>query len=114
VGLHRRYFSAPYAPRPSSSIWRPSSRRDSIDRRGAAEMVFATPARRRGLGTRWPLAPGRRPIGGALFLVGEQNPDLVTIRVRLPEELDDFTFIMLAQSVELVREARPAVPSPSS
>ncbi|PTQ60101.1 hypothetical protein C8J45_11352 [Sphingomonas sp. PP-CE-3G-477] len=55
-----------------------------IARRGAYEVLFTTPVRASGTGTRWYLAPGTLPIDSVAVLAADRDHDLATMDERLP------------------------------
>ena len=57
---------------------------DRIARRGDDEVLFTTPAKASGTGTRGHLAPGALPIDGIAILAADQDHALDTMDARLP------------------------------
>jgi hypothetical protein len=71
---------------------------DRIDRRSEREVRFETPPGSRGEGTGGLLAPDGGAVAGAVLLIGEGEPDVVTVRIRAPGLSEELTRLILEQT----------------
>jgi len=78
---------------------------DRIARRGAYEVLFTTPARASGTGTRGHLAPGPLPIDGVAVLAADRDHDLATMDARLPAVIRPLVSHIIRQFEGEVRAA---------
>ena len=74
---------------------------DEIERRGPNEVRFKTPAGSRGAGTSSLFAPQGGAVSGAVVLLPADEPDLVAIRVRLPDDMTDLSLAIIDESPAL-------------
>lgn len=84
-------------------------RGDRIERVGPTGIKFVTPAGRDGEGTNWLFARGGE-ISGAMVLLPADDPrdepDLITVRVRLPEAQADAAWFVAVESAAQAVRAR--------
>ncbi|HEY0014012.1 MAG TPA: hypothetical protein VGB79_14315 [Allosphingosinicella sp.] len=79
--------------------------RDRVERAGATRINFVTPAGAPGEGTHWLFAPGSEITGTMLLLPGDE-PDLITVRVRLPAEQARSAWFIAGESAVLAQQGR--------
>ncbi len=68
---------------------------DSLDRRSETEVRVVTPGGREGFGTAPGVAVEDRPIYGATLLLPDQEFTLVTVRVRVPNDLEPMATVII-------------------
>jgi hypothetical protein len=83
---------------PASDFPSGSYPKDRLTYRGKELVEFTTPAETEGLGTQSRLLKNREPIRGVAMLVGDEEPDLVYLAVRLPAGMDDLVPVIVQQT----------------
>ncbi|HEY9127970.1 MAG TPA: hypothetical protein VIM62_12620 [Acidobacteriaceae bacterium] len=70
---------------------------DKLSYRSDSWIEYETPAGTKGLGTQWLIVPNDQSIHGMEMLVG-QEPDLVSLAIRLPASMKDLTLVIMNQA----------------